>query len=80
MSTNTLPAFPALRDGVVSLPLHVMDTVTHACIHCGDTPIWDSFEEYVAHWLEFEYEGDRYHTHDEREEFDYFASTCLATA
>lgn len=78
LTLNPLPAFDSPNTAYVSLPLHVLDIETHACIYCGSAPIWDTFEEYVAHFWEFEFEGEPGHTHDDEDQFEWFAASCLA--
>lgn len=78
-ATNTLPAFPALEN-YVALPLHVMDTATHACTFCGEEPIWDTYASYLDHYAA-DYEGPWLagpYSPDDEDTFDYFASTCRA--
>lgn len=79
LTPNTLPAMPTIDENYVSLPFHVFSVETHECIHCGQAPIWDTFDAYVSHWYAHEYEGDRYHTHDERDSWEWHSSSCLAT-
>lgn len=75
---NTLPVWTVEDDRWADLPLHVHDVVTHECIHCGDAPIWDSYEAYLEHWYAFEYEGDPWHAPSERDEWELGSNLCCA--
>lgn len=78
MST-TLPTFdPPVGMNAVALFLHVMDVQTHECVNCGESPIWDTYAEYVDHFYANEWEGERSHVPDEEEQWEYINSTCLA--
>ena len=73
-------SFPAPSERYVELPLHLYAIDTRRCVYCGEQPLWATFEEYVAWWFAFEYEGEPGHTHDEREEWEYLNATCLKSA
>ena len=76
---NPLPVFQP-EGNWAPLAMCVFDVVDHNCIYCGAMNIWDSYEEYVAHFMEFEYEGERDHAPDDEESFNLTNSLCLATA
>lgn len=75
-NSNNLPTF-SFSSTWADLPAHVMNITTHACIFCGDAPIWDSYEAYVTYFYTFEYEGEAGHAPTEQDEWEFLAMTCL---
>lgn len=86
MNTEPIPdalepvSFPAPTERYVDLPLHLYAIKDRRCVYCGEQPLWESFEAYVAWWFASEYEGEPGHVHDEREEWEYLNATCLKAA
>lgn len=80
MTANTLPVFEYPELNIAPLPMHVMSVETHECVHCGEAPIWDTFEGYEDHFWKYEYEGERYHRPDDREEWEAFTAACNAAS
>lgn len=76
---NTLPVWNAGDEFWAELPLHVVDISTRRCIHCIEAAIWDTYEEYVAHFWANEFEGDPHHGPDEREEWELASALCNRT-
>lgn len=74
---DTPVAFPAPTDRYVHLPLHLFEVKTHRCLYCGDQPLWDSYEEYVDWFYEYEHEGERDHAPEGRDDWEYTSAACL---
>ncbi|QJD52772.1 hypothetical protein SEA_UNPHAZED_28 [Microbacterium phage Unphazed] len=75
---NPLPVWEPLPYFWASAPLHVMSIATHACVFCGQAPIWSTYEDYLDHWRENEWEGDPYHVPTPRYHYNLQDSLCLA--
>ncbi|QPX62672.1 hypothetical protein SEA_XITLALLI_27 [Microbacterium phage Xitlalli] len=75
---NPLPNWEPLPEFLAPLPLHVMSIATHACVFCGEGPIWSSYEEYREHFYAYEWEGERYHAPSDPEKYYLVASLCTA--
>ena len=75
--TNDLPTFE-FAGNWAELPMHVMSVTDHECIYCNESPIWASYDEYVAHFWANEYEGAPGHAPSDEESFEIVASLCVA--
>lgn len=76
---NLLPAFAPEHEFFAPLAVCVIDLDTRACIHCGQTPAFATYDEYLENWWTNEYEGEPGHTPEEREEFELGSSLCIST-
>ena len=65
-------------DKYVDLPPHVIHEPTGGCLNCNalDVDGFKSYAEYVAHWEQFEYEGERGHEPTPRDEWEYNEISC----
>ncbi|QDF16978.1 hypothetical protein HWC33_gp25 [Microbacterium phage TinyTimothy] len=75
---NPLPIWPIEEPNWVKAPLHVMSIAAHACVFCGEAPTWESYQDYLRHFYEEEWEGERSHNPSDEEHFLLVASLCLA--
>lgn len=74
--TTSRPTIVPPNDFWAVLPAHEWGA-DGTCIHCGDAPLWNTYEEYTAHFWAHEYEGELGHRPDPREEFEYLRDSCL---